>query len=307
MDAQEIKLALAERGEDFARWLFPAGRKNGNEWLVGSLAGEPGKSLAIRVVGSKVGVWSDFATGDSGSNLLELYIQTRQVDCAEAIRACAEWLGEPLREQHKPSQQPSPGIHAKSASSNTVLSESYSPSDNECQQVMNMIARMLNDEALRGRLAKARGWKADTLKELALEGYLGWSDNKLAFIYDTGVKLRWRQDGERIIRWAFGKPWLWRGAYLTQAQTVYLCEGETDTIALIDAGVEEERGTIAVALPSASTFSACWTELFKGKDVILALDGDPAGENATQRVSKFLSPVVRSLNQLKWEGLQHAS
>jgi twinkle protein len=96
MDTHEIKERLNGRAEDFADWLFPAGRKNGNEWLVGSLAGEPGKSLGIRVAGSKVGVWSDFATGDKGSNLLELYIQTRQVDCAEAIRACAEWLGEPL-------------------------------------------------------------------------------------------------------------------------------------------------------------------------------------------------------------------
>jgi twinkle protein len=307
MDTQQIKERLNSRAEDFVNWLFPAGRKNGNEWLVGSLNGEPGKSLAIRVAGPKVGVWSDFATGDSGSNLLELYIQTGQVDCAEAIRACAEWLGEPLRQPHQRSRLPSLPAHARSVPSSAVPSESYSPSDDECQQVMSMIARMCDDAALREQLAKARGWKADTLKELALEGYLGWSDKKLAFIYDTGVKLRWRQDGERIIRWAFGKPWLWRGAYLIQAETVYLCEGETDAIALIDAGVEEERGTIAVALPSASTFNASWTELFKGKDVILVLDGDPAGENATQRVSKLLSPVVRSLNQLKWEGLQHAS
>jgi hypothetical protein len=252
-----------------------------------------------------VGVWSDFATGDKGSNLLELYIQTRQVDCGEAIRGCAEWLGEPLKQPHERSRLPSAGSHARSASS-TVSSEGHSPSDDECQQVMNMIARMRDDAALREWYAKPRGWKAETLKELALEGYLGWSDKKLAFIYDTGVKFRWRQDGERIIRRAFGKPWLWRGAYLTQAQTVYLCEGETDAISLLDAGVEEERGTIAVALPSASTFNASWTELFKGKDVILVLDGDPAGENATQRVSKLLSPVVRSLNQLKWEGFQDA-
>jgi len=47
--ADEIKLRLNGLAEEFAHWLFPVGRKNGNEWLVGSLAGESGKSLSIRV------------------------------------------------------------------------------------------------------------------------------------------------------------------------------------------------------------------------------------------------------------------
>src|SRR5207249_9796417 len=98
MTADQVKAELAGRSEDFARWLFPSGRKNGNEWLVGSLTGESGKSLSIRIAGSKLGVWSDFATGETGSNLLELYIQTRQVNCGQAIKECGEWLGESLQQ-----------------------------------------------------------------------------------------------------------------------------------------------------------------------------------------------------------------
>ena len=86
MTAADLKQRLNERAEEFAQYLLPAGRKDGNEWLVGSLAGEIGKSLSIRIGDSKVGVWSDFATGESGSNLLELYIQKRQVNCATAIK-----------------------------------------------------------------------------------------------------------------------------------------------------------------------------------------------------------------------------
>src|SRR5437868_11831943 len=96
MDARKIKEALNDRAEDFARWLFPAGRKARNEWLVGSLTGEPGQSLRMCISGRKAGVWSDFATGETGSNLLELYIQARQVTFADGARACSEWLGEPL-------------------------------------------------------------------------------------------------------------------------------------------------------------------------------------------------------------------
>src|SRR5205085_3987533 len=128
-----------------------------------------------------------------------------------------------------------------------------------------------------------------------------------SFIDVTGVKLRWRAKCERIIRCAFGKPWLWRGAYLNFAQTVYLTEGETDAITLIDAGIETEPRTIAVGMPSASTFNEEWAQLFCGKDVVLAFDADAAGQGATAKVSKILLPVVRSLKQLKWEGLQRAS
>ena len=115
----------------------------------------------------------------------------------------------------------------------------HHPTKNERRHVCMMIDRLATDDALCQRLATSRSWKAETIKRLALEGYLGWHDNKLAFVYDTGVKLRWKQNGERIIRWAFGKPWLSRGAYLNFAETVYLCEGETDAITLIDAGIEQ--------------------------------------------------------------------
>jgi hypothetical protein len=60
---------------------------------------------------------------------------------------------------------------------------------------------------------------------LTIGPYLGWHEGKLAFIYESGVKLRWRKHGERIVRWAFGKPWLWRGSIIDTASTIYLCEG----------------------------------------------------------------------------------
>ncbi len=156
------------------------------------------------------------------------------------------------------------------------------------------------------RIAEGRKWKPETLRRLALEGYLGWNDGKLAFIYDTGVKLRWRENGERIIRWAFGKPWIWRGAWLQPVEFVYLCESETDAISLLDAGIEEDARLVVVAMPSASTFKEDWVHLFRGKDVILAFDNDDAGAEATERVGKLLWGHARLLNRLDWKGGQYA-
>jgi twinkle protein len=304
MDAQTTKALLNDRAEDFARWLFPAGRKNGNEWLVGSLDGEAGRSLSICIGGERVGVFKDFATGDKADNLVELLAQARRVPFKEALHACAEWLG--------------PSVTATSPINSAARRQSprracrfpgdiYQPTDQECRDVMRMVETLVSDSSLCERIARARGWKPETVRQLGLESYLGWYDGKLAFIYDTGVKLRWREKGERIIRWAFGKPWLWRGAWISQAETVYLTEGESDAISLIDGGIESDRGTVAIATPSATTFDETWVALFKGKHVVLAFDDDEAGAAGTLRVSKLLRSNVRSLGKLNWEGLRYAS
>ncbi len=298
MDAQAVKEALNARAEEFACWLFPAGKKNGAEWQIGSLNGELGKSLSIRIAGEKVGVWRDFATNDSGDNLLELVRQAKNLPFNEALHACAEWLGADVSPVTAKLQERERGKGTEPR---------YQLSDDECRVALEMRETLMADSALRNRIAKDRGWRAETILQLAGEVCLGWHEDKLAFIYDTGVKLRARSRGQRVIWWAFGKPWLWRGAFIKQSQVIYLCEGETDAITLIDADIEIEKGTVVVALPSASTFDHSWAALFRGKDVILAFDNDKAGSEATARVSKLLQPIVKSLKQLNWKGLQYAT
>lgn len=127
--------------------------------------------------------------------------------------------------------------------------EIYAPSHAERVAAMRMAEALVNDAALCERIARRRNWNAETLRELAMECYLGWDAPKLAFIYATGVKVRWRQDGERVIRWAFGRPWIWRGARLHNAQTVYRCESETEAISLIDGGFENDPACAVAAIP----------------------------------------------------------
>jgi hypothetical protein len=180
-------------------------------------------------------------------------------------------------------------------------------SKQECLRAIEMAVTLRNMPGLCERVAQARGWKPETIRELSLEPSLGWHEGKLAFIYETGVKLRWRQQGERIVRWAFGKPWLWRGSYINIDTSIYLCEGETDAISLIDAGLESDGRTIAVALPSATTFNERWAAFFAGREVVLVFDADRAGEQANIRVSRLLQPQVASLKQINWEGVERAS
>jgi hypothetical protein len=92
-DIREIVAMLAARIEPLARELFPAGKRDGLEWRVGSLAGEPGQSLGIHLRAPKAGVWKDFSGGEGG-DALDLVAAARFGGSkAEALRWARAWLG----------------------------------------------------------------------------------------------------------------------------------------------------------------------------------------------------------------------
>ncbi|WP_245185933.1 DUF7146 domain-containing protein [Falsiroseomonas frigidaquae] len=92
-DAAAIADMLAQRVEDLARDLLPNGRRDGAEWRCGSLAGERGQSLAVRIHGERRGVWCDFASGQRG-DALDLVAASRfGGDKREALRWARGWLG----------------------------------------------------------------------------------------------------------------------------------------------------------------------------------------------------------------------
>lgn len=74
-----------------ARWL-PGGRRIGPEWRCGSLAGEPGASLGVRLLGTRAGCWQDFATGEKGGDPVSLAAAIFRIPQAEAARRLAAML-----------------------------------------------------------------------------------------------------------------------------------------------------------------------------------------------------------------------
>ena len=99
MDITELKQRL-----DVVRTcqhLLPNGRKNGNEWCVGSIRGEKGQSLRVHLAGDKAGVWSDFASGQSG-DIIELWRAVKGLTLAEAIADIKGYLGVTDHKYHRP-------------------------------------------------------------------------------------------------------------------------------------------------------------------------------------------------------------
>jgi putative DNA primase/helicase len=62
---------------------FPQGHKEGHEFKVGSLSGEPGRSMSINL---RTGAWKDFASDAGGSDPISLLAAIRSVSMAEAAR-----------------------------------------------------------------------------------------------------------------------------------------------------------------------------------------------------------------------------
>lgn len=103
MKAKEIADLLANRALDVVQHLYPAGVKRGDEYCVGNIEGDAGDSLSIRLFGSKAGIWSDFATGQSG-DLLDLFALRFSFDkgtstgIREAMEEAKIYLG--IRDKH---------------------------------------------------------------------------------------------------------------------------------------------------------------------------------------------------------------
>lgn len=103
-DIEPVKAALKERAEEFARYLYPAGRMEGHNWVVRDIEGNPGKSFKIGVSGTHTGLCKDFA-GDGSHTLLDVYMALRGVPFDTAIEECADWLKIPFNGSRKNGQQ----------------------------------------------------------------------------------------------------------------------------------------------------------------------------------------------------------
>ena len=86
MDIRELKQELGSRALSLCNTLFPDGRVEGQEFKVGSVSGEPGRSLSVYLNGERAGNWTDFATGEGG-DMIDLIMQAHRMDIKDAM----EW------------------------------------------------------------------------------------------------------------------------------------------------------------------------------------------------------------------------
>ncbi|MCW8088038.1 hypothetical protein [Sabulicella glaciei] len=86
------RAALARLPEVLAR-LLPGGGARGAEWHAGSLRGEAGNSLRVRLRGKRAGAWCDFATGEKGGDPVSLAAAVAILSQEDAACELARMLG----------------------------------------------------------------------------------------------------------------------------------------------------------------------------------------------------------------------
>lgn len=131
---------------------------------------------------------------------------------------------------------------------------------------------------------------------------LGLHKGALAYCYRQGMKLRRPAGSNPRFVWIVGKPtapWRMSWALRPEVETVYLTEGESDTLALIAAGLEADGKGACVASPGTS-FPEAWAPLFNGKRVVVCFDADQAGRTAAAKVAAILKPHALSVQS--WKG-----
>lgn len=106
IDFPALAAQLLSRSEELVTGWFPAGKRQGHEWKIGNLRGDPGESMSINL---STGMWGDFSSGEKGGDLISLYAAREGFSQLDAARALSNGhLQESLRtpSRRQPDSEP---------------------------------------------------------------------------------------------------------------------------------------------------------------------------------------------------------
>lgn len=267
MNISDISAMLANQAQSVAQYLLPDGKKISAEWCVGSVGGEPGKSLRVHLTGSKAGVWKDFSDDSKGGDLIDLWREIRSLRSnGEAMREAADWLGVSLE---------GPRFEPK-------VSRDYQKPK-------------VKSESLKGSpmdFLIGRGLTSETLKLFRI----GQQGDRILFPYfdDEGVltlcKTRSISEKAFALTNAGCKPILfgWQ-AVIPDMRSIVITEGEIDAMSIRQLGVS----ALSVPFGGGKGSKQDWIEhefdrLQQFDCIFLAMDMDEVGKAATAEISERL-------------------
>lgn len=94
MNISSVSRLLNARAEEFCQTYLSAGKRVGQEWLVGDVSGSAGRSLAVQLEGEKKGLWCDRADATQKGDLLEI-LSIRLGNPIKASDEARKFLGLP--------------------------------------------------------------------------------------------------------------------------------------------------------------------------------------------------------------------
>ena len=260
MNATELSQRMASEAASIAQFLLPGGKRQSGEWKAGSISGEAGQSLSVRLSGAKAGVWADFASGESG-DLLDLWATVRGLSIAQAMAEAKQYLGVrdtmPEREQKQFKR----------------------PAKPQCQAAKTGALEWL----------KSRGLTEETIaafkiaeqhrdgKTYAVFPYL--RDGVLVNVKYRNVaeKKDMRQEGGAepcLLGWHLIDP---------KCRTVAICEGEIDAMTLHQCGIPAL--SVNAGAGNHQWLENDWDRLERFSEILVFFDSDEPGQKGAREVA----------------------
>ena len=286
------------------------------------------RNASLLAVERKPGLWTWYChpCGEGGT-VIDLHAKRAGIDAAAAIAELGALFNTPLLDG--PAAGPSvralargsrmtdadadriPGLPGAGSVPPPKPPEPEPLTGDAAAECSGAVAALLADDAARRDHAAALGVSPVTLERLAAALDLGLIGGRLAYLAHDGTDWHGCQvrnrPGESVrFYWKHGKPFLpWRGWRLNdrRVRTVYLCEGQSDAIALIDAGLEDlanPAAPVAVVAVPGTSFPDHWPALFRFRRVILCGDRDEPGQRAVRKIGETLLPLAESVRVFSW-------
>lgn len=267
-DFATVAAALLQSAEAVCAHLLPGGRKVNGEWVAGDLSGVRGRSLSVNL---REGVWKDFASGEGGADLINLWAATRQIGQLEAKREAEAWLGlDPL-----PNRAPVSGrAPAKPLSVSAAIDDGALPSEEPA-----------DDDPLwwqRSNVQPTRVWDYTSIDGEVVAQVYRFDDPVRGKVIrpwnpHTG---RWEAPKDRELRPLL---YLLEIAKASFSSPIVICEGEKATDAVREAGYLATTcmgGAQAVGLTD-------WSPL-EGRPVVYWRDKDRGGRHSAEKMLELL-------------------
>lgn len=263
MNAAELSLKMAGDAAAIAQFLLPNGKRQSGEWKAGSVDGEAGRSLSVRISGAKAGVWADFASGDGG-DLLDLWAKVRGLSMAAAMTEAKQYLG------------------VRDTMPEREVKQFKRPEKPKCQTPKSAVKAWLNGRGITDETIAAfkvaeqlRGDKA-----YAVFPYLRDGELVNAKYRNPAEKRDMRQEGGAepcLFGWHLIDP---------KARQVAICEGEIDAMTLHQVGIPAL--SVNAGAGNHQWIENDWERLERFSDILIFFDADEAGQKGAKEVAHRL-------------------
>lgn len=271
---KEISERLWLQVEKVAKHLLPNGKRQSNEWCVGSADGEEGQSLRVNLGGKKK--WHDFASGEGG-DLLDLWCLTKSCGLHTAIKEAKAFLGiadddAVFQKQAKKFKTPErKGI--RSTKSHIEYLAKRGISKETCEAFKISDADVFNHK------------DKTNLNGMAFP-YI--RDGELKLIKKVAFD---RPEGKKVINAsADSEPCLFGWQTMPNDMRIcIICEGEIDAMSFYEYGLP----AFSVPFGGGKGAKQQWIDyefhnLDRFEEIILCLDTDEAGQEAAKEISQRL-------------------